>query len=299
MSPRHIAAALITVMLWGLNHVAAKVGVGISSPFWFVGVRLVLVGIMLAPFVPAPRGHWRPIALLSLTYGTLHLGLINFGLAGIDAATSVIIVQLGAPFTILMGRFAFGESFGLWRWAGVALAFVGIAFLAGEPGNASPIYFIASIVAMAVWGLSNFQIKRMDALHPLTISTWSSLLAAPQLLLISAITESGQMDVFGPGSSTFWLMVPFSAIGSSIIAHSLWNGLLHRYPMATVAPFNLLVPVVGFAAAIAFLGEPITDEKILGGLLTFAGVAIIQIRMLILHVAAKDTARDAARTPAP
>jgi O-acetylserine/cysteine efflux transporter len=295
MQPRHILAALLTVLLWGLNHVAAKAGVGASSPFWFVGVRLVIVGALLIPFVPAPRGHWNAVAALSLTYGTLHLGLINYGLAGIDAATSVIIVQLGTPFTILMGRFAFGETFGAWRWAGVGLAFVGIALLAGEPGNAAPVYYIASVAAMAVWGLANFQIKRMDALHPLTISAWSSLLAAPQLLLISALTETGQMGVFQPGATLFWLMVPYSAIGSSIIAHSLWNGLLHRYPMSTVAPFNLLVPVVGFSAAIALLGEPITQEKIIGGLLTFAGVALIQVRMIMKHIAN----RDAAKPPAP
>jgi O-acetylserine/cysteine efflux transporter len=295
MSPRHIAAALLTVLLWGLNHVVAKVGVEASSPLWFVGVRLVLVAVMLAPFVPAPRGHWKGIITLSFTYGALHLGLINFGLSGIDAATSVIIVQLGAPFTILVGRIAFGETFGVWRWAGVALSFVGIALLAGEPGNASPIYYFASIAAMAVWGISNFQIKKLDALTPLTISTWSSLLAAPQVLLASALTETGQMNVFGSGSMMFWLMVPYSAIASSIIAHTLWNSLLHRYPMATVAPFNLLVPIVGFIAAVVFLNERVTDEKIIGGLLTFAGVALIQVRMIMKHLAA----RNAPAPPAP
>jgi O-acetylserine/cysteine efflux transporter len=291
MTLRHIAAALITVVLWGLNHVAAKVGVEAAAPFWFVGVRLVMVGLIIAPFAALPRGRWRAIILLSFTYGTLHLGLINFGLAGIDAATSVIIVQLGAPFTILMGRYVFGESFGLWRWAGVALAFVGVALLAGEPRNAGAVYFAASVAAMVVWAVANVQIKRLDTVPPLTISCWTSLLAAPQLLLISAVTETGQLAVFDAGQATFWLMALYSAVGSSIIAHTLWNGLLHRYPMATVAPFNLLVPVVGFVAAIVLLGEPVTDEKVLGGLLTFAGVALIQVRMILKQIAARDAAR--------
>ncbi|MDX2141889.1 MAG: EamA family transporter [Rhodospirillaceae bacterium] len=291
MSPRHIAAALLTVLLWGLNHVVAKVGVEASAPFWFVGVRLVLVGILVAPFVTLPRGRWPGIALLSFVYGALHLGLINFGLAGIDAATSVIIVQLGAPFTILLGRFVFKETFGRWRWAGIALAFLGIGLLAGEPRIDAPIYFIASVAAMAVWGVANVIIKRLDDVSPLTISAWSSLLAAPQILLASALLESGQMNVFTAPTADFWLMALYSAVASSIIAHTLWNGLLHRYPMATVAPFNLLVPLVGFAAAIIFLGEPVTDEKIYGGVLTFAGVALIQVRMIVKRFMSKDAAR--------
>jgi O-acetylserine/cysteine efflux transporter len=291
MSPRHVAAALLTVLLWGLNHVVAKVGVEASSPFWFVGIRLVLVGLLLVPFVAAPQGRWRAIAGLSFVYGALHLGLINFGLAGIDAATSVIIVQLGAPFTILLGRLVFGESFGAWRWAGIALAFVGIGLLAGEPRIDAPIYFIASVAAMAVWGVANVIIKRLDDVSPLTISAWSSLLAAPQLLVASLLLETGQAEVFTRPTFEFWLMALYSAVASSIIAHSLWNGLLHRYPMATVAPFNLLVPLVGFAAAIAFLDEPVTREKVYGGVLTFAGVALIQVRMILKRFAAKDAAR--------
>jgi len=295
MSARHIAAALLTVLLWGLNHVAAKVGIAHSgSPFWFVGVRLIMVGLLLAPFVALPRGHWRPMLILSVVYGTLHLGLINFGLKGIDAATSVIIVQLGTPFTILMGSFAFGEKFGIWRWGGVAFAFVGVGLLAGEPRIASPIYFIASVAAMVAWGVGNSQIKRMDALHPLVISCWSSLFSAPQLLLISFFTESNQFVVFDTWAADFWLMAAYSAVGSSIIAHSIRNGLLHRYPMATVAPFNLLVPVVGFTVAILVLNEPVTDEKVMGGLLTFAGVAIIQVRMIMKHIAARNAERPPA-----
>jgi O-acetylserine/cysteine efflux transporter len=294
MPIHHLAAALVVVILWGLNHVAAKIGVNATgTPFWFVGIRLLMVAVLLIPFVKVPRGSWRPMIALSFIYGTLHLGLMNFGLKGIDAATSVIMVQLGTPITILMGRFFFGEKFGIWRWAGIALAFVGVAMLAGEPRNVAPIYFVASVIAMAAWGVGNVFIKQMDQLHPLAISCWSSLLAAPQLLLISLFTETNQLAVFDGWMPDFWLMAAYSAIGSSIIAHSTWNGLLHRYPMSTVAPFNLLVPVVGFGAAIAILGEPITDEKVIGGLLTFAGVLIIQVRMILKHIANRDAERTA------
>ncbi len=288
MSKRHILAALLTITLWGLNGVAVKIGIAASSPLWFVAVRQFLTGVILVPFVAIPRGHWRDIILLAIVNGALSFGLITYGLSGIDAATSVIIVQLGTPFTILLGRMFFGESFGKWRWLGVGLAFIGVAFLAGEPRNAAPIYFITSIAAMAAWAMGNVYIKRLADVHPFAISGWSSLLAAPLVLMASAATETGQIAVFGSGFSGFWLTMAYAVIASSIIAHSTWNSLLHKYPMSTVAPFNLLVPVVGFTAAIILLHEPITPEKIIGGGLTFAGVAIIQVRMLLKHMANRN-----------
>ena len=294
MPTRHILAALLTIVLWSLNSVAVKIGVEAAAPLWFVAVRLLLTAVILVPFVDLPRGQWRTMLLLAFVNGGLSFGLITYGLAGIDAATSVIIVQTGTPFTILLGRFIFGEKFGTWRWAGVGLAFVGIGFLAGEPRTVAPSYFIASIAAMAAWALGNVYIKRLDGLHPLAISGWSSLLAAPLVLIASLLTESGQLLVFGPGYGNFWWTMAYAVIASSIIAHGIWNSLLHKYPMSTVAPFNLLIPVIGFAAAIFLLDEPVTPEKIIGGTLTFAGVAIIQVRIIMKHLAD----RDIARTPA-
>ncbi|MBL0918522.1 MAG: EamA family transporter [Hydrogenophaga sp.] len=46
-----------------------------------------------------------------------------------------------------------------------------------------------------------------------------------------------------------WFAVLYLAWGATLLAYSLWRRLLQRHAAARVAPFSLLVPVVGLWAA--------------------------------------------------
>lgn len=276
----HIAAMMLVVLVWGLNHLAVKVGVSDCPPMLFAAVRLFVVAAALLPFSSLPRGAWGALLWISFWFGTASLGLSSFSLIGIDAATSAIVVNLGTPFTIIAGRIAFGEKFGLWRWGGVGISFIGVALLAGEPSNIAPIYFAAAVLSIACWAVANVRIKQLTQLSAVSVNGWVSLLAAVQLTIGSMTFETGQIETIASSDISFWAALLFAALGSSVIGHTLWNWLLHRHPINTVTPYNLLVPVVGFTAALLFLNEPLTWQKAAGGLLAVAGVTVIQVRMM-------------------
>lgn len=212
-------------------------------------------------------------------FGTGHFGLLFVGLAGVDAATAAITLQLGVPFSILISWLVFGEHFGWRRSGGLALAFVGVAFLAGEPSNASALPFMLLVTCTVFWAWSNVLVKRMADVPPLAITGWLSLFAAPQVLALSAILETGQLDSLVNGGAPLIGAVAYTAIAASIIAHATWYGLVHRYPVNAVVPFNILIPIVGVTAGLLVLGEPFTWQKAVGGLLTLAGVGVIQWRL--------------------
>ena len=48
--------------------------------------------------------------------------------------------------------------------------------------------------------------------------------------------------------------------------------------MATVAGFMLLVPVVGVIFGVFMLGDPITWQTLVGGVIIVSGVALIVLR---------------------
>jgi O-acetylserine/cysteine efflux transporter len=277
----HVLAMLATVLVWGLNHIAVKLGVADLPPLLFASVRLLIVAAVLLPFSSMPRGAWSALIWISVWFGTTSLGLSSISLVGIGAATSAIVVNLGAPFTILTGRIAFGERFGVWRWTGVAISFCGIALLAGEPTNISPAYFIAAVVSIACWAVANVRIKALTQLSAVTVNGWVSAFAAVQLAGVSWLIEDNQFAAVTSAGAEAYGGLLFAALGSSVIGHTLWNWMLQRHPIATIAPFNLLVPVVGFIAALVFLAEPLTWQKGAGGALALAGVAVIQARMIL------------------
>jgi O-acetylserine/cysteine efflux transporter len=61
---------------------------------------------------------------------------------------------------------------------------------------------------------------------------------------------------------------------ASLIGYGLWNTLLARHPSSVVAPFSMLVPVVGVLASWLFFGELIDLVELLGGVAVVAGVLV-------------------------
>ena len=281
MSRQDSAAALLVAVLWGLNIIAGKIGVGVVPPLLFSAIRFVLVAALIIPFFPVERRHWWDLFVLSACFGTGHFGLMFVGLAGVDAATVAIVVQLGVPFSILVSWIVFKERFGWRRSLGLCLAFLGVVLLAGEPRHASSLAFILLVIGSVFWAVSNVLVKRMQEVNPFAMTGWLSMFAAPQLFVLSLIFETGQTEAVVTGGWPLIATLAYTAIGASIIAHGTWYRLLHRYPVNTVVPYSMLIPIIGVSAGLLILDEPLTWQKAGGGALTLTGVGIIQWRMIV------------------
>ena len=281
MNGRDTAAAVITTVLWGFNLIAGKIGVGLVPPLLFSGLRFALVAALIVPFFAVDRRHWWDLFVLSACFGTGHFGLMFVALAGVDAATAAITLQLGVPFSILVSWLVFKERFGWWRSLGLGLAFLGIVILAGEPRHASALAFTFLVLCTVFWAWSNVLVKRMQEVNPFAIAGWLSLFAAPQMFLLSFIFESGQMSAVSSGGWPLVATLSYTAIAASIIAHGTWYSLVQRYPLSTVVPYSMLIPIIGITAGLFLLREPLTWQKTVGGVLTLAGVGVIQWRLVV------------------
>ena len=142
-------------------------------------------------------------------------------------------------------------------------------------GSAVLIPFLMTLVASLFWSMSNIVTKRAGKVDMFAFVIWGSLIPPLPMLAISLILE-------GPGpllalpfiSPQAIFSVLFIAYGSTLLGYGGWAILLGKYPAGMVAPFALLVPVVGFAAAFVFLGEAVTPLEMLGSLLIFAGLML-------------------------
>jgi O-acetylserine/cysteine efflux transporter len=59
-----------------------------------------------------------------------------------------------------------------------------------------------------------------------------------------------------------------------VFGFGVWARLLAQHSAATVAPFALLVPVVGMIAGSILFGETLKPVELLGGGLVMAGLAL-------------------------
>ncbi|MBF0325116.1 MAG: EamA family transporter [Alphaproteobacteria bacterium] len=269
--------ALVVVTLWGLNFIAVKVALTVLSPFLLCSLRFFLVAALTVAFF-RPRADQLPrIAGLALVLGVGHFGLLFWGVAGMDAATAAIVTQLGVPFSVLLAWAFFGDRLGLRRGAGLVAAFSGVALLAGEPQLPATAPLVVAVIAMAAWAVSNIQVKKLGDIHPLALNGWMGLMTAPLLAGISLATESGQGAALAAMTWPVVAAVAYTTIGSSLVAYTLWYRLVSRHDLSRLVPITLLGPVIGVAGGVLALGEVLTWQKVVGGAITVAGVALVQL----------------------
>lgn len=278
MSPTDYAGALLVVLIWAFNFIAAKIGLGQLSPLLMLGLRFCLVALLLAPFLrPPPRGKWPLVVALSFVLGGLHFGLLFVGLRHVNAGPAAIAIQLTVPFSALLAWAFFGERMGRLQVAGMVVAFAGVYILAGDPAQSpDPLFFSIVVVGAFAWAVANIVIKWIGPINPFILNAWIALLAAPQMFLASAVLEDGQFAAIAAADWRAWGAVAYMAIGASITAYGLWYYLIAKHEMNKVVPLTLLSPVLAVGLAVLILGEPLTARVVAGGLITIAGVAMIQ-----------------------
>src|SRR5690242_10850607 len=281
MKPQHFLALAFAQVLWGANFAVLKLGLDTLPPFLFVALRLGAVGLLLLPFVGLPKRSQLPgLLLLALLLGVIHFGTLFTGIALADAATSSIIIQIQVPLSALAAATFLGDHIGWRRWCGMGLSILGIALLVGRPAFQGGWIAVALILAASVsWVAANLQIKRLAAdVGGWQLNAWPALLAAPMMLVLSALTEHGQVETLRNAGTAAWFAMAYQVIVTTALCYGLWFAMMRRYPVTQVMPFTLLEPVFGALTAVLLLNEPWDWQMVLGALVTVSGLAIIVIR---------------------
>lgn len=277
LSGKDACLALMVVTAWGFNFIAIKYGVADFPPLWMTTLRFAVVSLLILPFAFPKREHLPTLLVLSTTLGGLHFGTLFIGFTGVDASSAAIAIQMGVPFSVLMGALAFKERISFRKTLGIFLAFAGAVILAGEPGESSLLHLGFILLAAFFWALSSALFKVLPPVPNRVYIGGVAFFAIPQTALASWIFESGQIEATMNASLLGWSGMIYTAIGGSIIGHGAWYSLAQRNDLSLVVPFTLLAPPIGIASAVIILGDTLTTEKIIGAVLTLLGVAIIQI----------------------
>lgn len=290
---RDSALAIFVMVIWGYNFVVAKTGLEELPPIFMMGLRFALSAALLVPFVTMPRGRMKEVAALSVTLGAAHFSMMFTGLKTVDASTAAIAVQLQVPFSALLATVLLADPPGWRRTAGMVVAFGGVVLIAGEPRFEGTLWALGLIIGAAfVWAVGNIQVKKMGGIDEMALLAWMSVMAAPQLFLISFLLEDGQFAAAQTASWRGWGAVAYQAVAVVVISYGIWYRLLAKHSVSAAVPYTLLVPFFGVACAVAFLGESLTPRIIAGGLITIAGVAIIILRRPHLADPVPDTESD-------
>ncbi|KXU89475.1 acetylserine transporter [Caballeronia megalochromosomata] len=277
MSPKDLLIASVVILAWGVNFVVIKLGLHGVPPMLLGALRFALAAVP-AFFVKRPQIPLRWLFAYGLTISLGQFALLFYGMyVGMPAGLASLVLQAQAFFTLIFASMILGERIRAANLAGLVIAAAGLALIGMRGGQAMTIIgFLFTLAASAMWALGNVVTKRMGKVDLLSLVVWGSLIPPLPFLALSLIFEGPARIEASlahiPLVSVFAIL--YLAFIATIVGYSLWGKLLARYPAGTVAPFSLLVPVIGLASAAAFLGEELSAAQIVGAALVMAGLAV-------------------------
>ena len=280
LSGPDLAFMLFINLIWGLNLIAAKWGVNAFPPVFFTALRFGSVAVFLLPLLRVPRGQLRTLLIAAVLTGPAAFALLFVGMDRVGDASMVAIAgQLSVPFSTLLSVWLLGETIRWRRRLGIGLAFFGIVVIGLDPrafGYWDGLLLV--VLSCLANSLGLVFIKRLQGIRALQLQAWVALAGAPVLLALSFATESGQLQAVASADARAWLALTFTAVMSSLVAHTGWYYLLSRYPVTSLSPLTLLSPVFGVFFGVTLLHDQLTWRMLLGGALTLVGVLIVLLR---------------------
>ena len=272
--------ALMVPLVWGMGFVFAKGAINHFPPILLMAFRFALTAMVLVWFVPVPYGNLKNIFKVAIVVAAIQYSLTFTGLAGLEAGLASLVVQLEVPFLVLLGALVLKENPGLQKWAGIIISFLGVGLMTQQNALSGSLGSVCLVVAGCfVWACGQVMIRKLKDIGGLQVTAWVAVFATPQLFIMSAIFETGQITAIQNANHMVWLTVIYLGLVMTCFGYYLWNTLIRRHDVGTVAPFLLLLPLFSLMGGMLFLGEEPTADKLLGGVVILLGVAIITINL--------------------
>jgi O-acetylserine/cysteine efflux transporter len=282
MSPRDRLLALSVAVMWGLNFLAIDASLGHFPPMLLVAVRFALIAVPTVLLVPRPDVPLRWLVGYGIGFGTLQFLFLYWGMAaGMPAGLASLVLQASAPFTVVLGAVFLRERVSGRRLVGILVAVAGLALVGWQRAeHAAVLPFLLTLAGALGWAFGNVCSRQAHPPRPLHLTLWMSVVPPLPMLALSLLTEgpariAESFGTLGTRSGVVALAgLAYTVLVGTVLGSGVWTGLLARHPAGVVAPFSMLVPVVGMTAAWVVLGETASWLEILGGVLVVGGVLL-------------------------
>jgi drug/metabolite transporter (DMT)-like permease len=206
--------------------------------------------------------------------------LFFLGIKTASPSSAAVVTQLGLPITTLLSVAMLGERIYWKRGLGITLTFVGGVLVMWNPGSGLPISsgLVLILGSAAAGSLAAVMMKQMEGVQPLRFQAWIGLASVMPLTFLTAALESDQIPRAIAGGWAFLAALLFSALIVSLVAHTIYYGLIGKYPANLIAPLTIMNPLMTVALGILVTGDRFDLRMALGTGIALCGVLMITFR---------------------
>lgn len=279
-----VLAYCICFITWGSTWSVAKVALEDVPPLRFVGVRMLVAGLVLLPF---SRAGGRAVGVSTLArivaLGALQIalpfGMMFVGQQWIPSNWSALLFCTYPVWVLLVGRVLMPDQHltpskllaaGLGIAGVVSLQRTQLGALAvSGPVMLGGLLILGSAVLIAA---ANVLVKQhMGHVPPHLLVCVQTLTSSLPLLGVSFLLEGGMPVHWTPRAvfAVLWL-----ALGGTVVTYQLLYWLLPRISLAALGAMAMLDTLVAVVLGVMVLHEPFTLSVLVGGLCILSAAAL-------------------------
>ena len=276
---------LTAALLFGISPPFAKLLLPESGPILTAGLLCLGAGLGLLFFemtgrpwvnsgmkeAPVQRADAGLLAGVIFTGGMIGPFLMLFGLARLSGVLTSLLLNLEAPFTVLVALLVFREHLVRLELAGI-LTIVGAAgILTYQPGavRGDALGILAVLGACLCWAIDNNLSQRLSLRDPLVVTRIKTLGAGIGMLGFAAVTDQ-RWPSFTITLAT--LLLGLISYGMSLL---LDMRALRLLGAAREAGFFATAPFIGAVVAVPVLGERWETQDAVATALMMVGVVFL------------------------
>lgn len=281
LRPRDLGLALLVILVWGVNFAVIKVGLAGVPPLLLGALRFMLAAFPALLFFKAPKVPLRLYLVFGLTMSVGQFAFLFSAIhVGMPSGLASLVLQSQSFFTLVLTVLWLRERWQGNQLAGLLLAAGGLVLIGSAHGASMPLLgFLLTVAAAAMWACGNLvsrAVGRYGPMNQLAFVVWASLVPPLPLLALSGLIE-GPEAIAAALQGFSWASfasVAYLAWAATLFGYGVWTYLLARYPVNRVAPFTLLVPLVGLTTGWIAFGETLQPVHFAGGALLMVGLFV-------------------------
>lgn len=268
---------LIVYIVWGTTYFAIKVANEGFAPFFMVGTRFLVAGIVLLGWQalrgkPMPTAkQWRGAAVV----GFLLLVVGNGGVAvaehSVSSGATVALISI-MPLATVLWSGAFGDWPGRAEWIAIALGGVGAAImLLGRDLQGSILGTMLILFSAVSWSLGTVLSRKLDIPHGPT-GFGAEMLTAGLIGLVVSVAL-GEHWAIPKAPHVLWAW-GYLVVFGSVIAFSAYRYVVERVSPALASTYAYVNPPVALIVG-WWLGKETFSANVLVGLPVVLGAVAL------------------------
>jgi drug/metabolite transporter (DMT)-like permease len=281
-------------LIWGSSFLLIRIGVAElkTAEIVFIRTAIAAIGLGLIIFVrrvriPMTRRTLGMLGIVGLGNVVAPFMLITWGEQTVPSGMAAVLQSTAALFSLVIAHFAFAdERMTVQKVAGLILGFIGVIVLfSGELNNGSDAASLLGHLAIVLASLCYATFTAMSRkviqgeVEPIAVAFVTMVVASMSTAPFAFFSEAGftPLASLSPG-----VLIALLILGllNTFVAFLLYYFVVRELGAARATMVTYIVPPVGVVLGALILRETIDLTLLTGAALIFAGIGIVNVRLM-------------------